>query len=40
MRLRGILPRWDLGIDLRLGDKIARDNLLPSDPQGDRQLLT
>ena len=23
----------DLGIDLRYGDKIARDNLLPTDPQ-------
>jgi hypothetical protein len=30
------LPNWDLGIELRLGDKIARDNLLPSDPQGGR----
>jgi hypothetical protein len=36
MRLRDVLPSWDLGIDLRLGDKIARDNLLPSDPQGGR----
>lgn len=24
----------DLGLDLRYGDKIARDNVLPSDPQG------
>jgi hypothetical protein len=24
----------DLGIDLRYGDKLARDNLLPTDPQG------
>jgi hypothetical protein len=29
-----ILPRWDLGVDFRLGDKVARDNVLPSDPQG------
>ena len=29
-----IVPRWDLGIDLRLGDELARDNVLPSDPQG------
>ena len=29
-----LLPRWDLGIDLRLGDNLARDNLLPTDPQG------
>jgi hypothetical protein len=36
MRVREILPSWDLGIDLRFGDKIARDNLLPSDPQGGR----
>jgi hypothetical protein len=27
---------WDLSLDLRLGDKIARDNLLPDDPQGGR----
>jgi hypothetical protein len=25
---------WDLGIELRSGDNLARDNLLPSDPQG------
>ncbi|HLF12206.1 MAG TPA: hypothetical protein VJA26_13430 [Gammaproteobacteria bacterium] len=31
-----LLPGWDLGVDLRLGDKVARDNLLPSDPQGAR----
>ena len=29
-----VLPRWDLGVDLRFGDEIARDNLLPTDPQG------
>jgi hypothetical protein len=32
--LKELLPSWDLGIDLRLGDNLARDNLLPSDPQG------
>ena len=32
--LEELLQRWDLGIDLRLGDNLARDNLLPSDPQG------
>ena len=31
-----LLPNWDLSVELRLGDKIARDNLLPSDPQGGR----
>jgi hypothetical protein len=25
---------WDLSLDVRFGDKVARDNLLPSDPQG------
>jgi hypothetical protein len=28
--------RWAVSIDLRIGDKLARDNLLPSDPQGGR----
>ena len=28
-------PRWSLGIDLRRGDKLARD-LLPTEPQGSR----
>ena len=36
LRLRDLWPSWDLCIDLRLGDKLARDNLLPSDPQGGR----
>jgi hypothetical protein len=36
LQLKGILERYDLGIDVRLGDKLARDNLLPSDPQGGR----
>jgi hypothetical protein len=29
-----LLRDWDFGIDLRAGDNLARDNLLPSDPQG------
>ena len=29
---RGILPRFDLNLDLRYADKVARDKLLPSDP--------
>ncbi len=33
---RNILPKWDLGFDLRYGQNIARDRLLPSDPQGPR----
>jgi hypothetical protein len=36
VQLREIVRGWDLGIDLRLGDKVARDNLLPTDPQGGR----
>jgi hypothetical protein len=27
---------WAISFDLRIGDKLARDNLLPSDPQGGR----
>lgn len=29
-----VLPRVDLNVDLRYADKVARDNLLPTDPQG------
>jgi hypothetical protein len=29
-----LVSDWDLGLDVRIGDKLARDNLLPSDPQG------
>jgi hypothetical protein len=36
VRFRELLRDWDLGVDLRIGDKIARDNLLPSDPQSGR----
>jgi hypothetical protein len=34
VQLKELLPSWDLSIDVRLGDEVARDNLLPSDPQG------
>ena len=34
VQLRDIRPRLDLNLDLRYGDKVARDNLLPGDPQG------
>ena len=33
---KDVLTGWDLALDARYGDKIARDNLLPSDPQGGR----
>jgi hypothetical protein len=36
VQLKELLRGWNLGIDLRIGDKIARDNLLPTDPQGGR----
>jgi hypothetical protein len=29
---RNVLPGWDLGVDFRYADSIARDHLLPSDP--------
>lgn len=34
VQFRDLMPRWDLGVDLRYGDKVARDNILPTDPQG------
>ncbi|HEY2275845.1 MAG TPA: capsule assembly Wzi family protein [Steroidobacteraceae bacterium] len=30
----GALPGWSLGLDYRHGQNIARDHVLPSDPQG------
>jgi len=35
-QIKDLWPRWSLGIDLRIGDKLARDNVLPTDPQGGR----
>lgn len=29
-------PHWAVSFDLRIGDKLARDNLLPTDPRGGR----
>lgn len=34
-QLRDVMPRFDLTLDLRATDKIARDVLLPSDPPGN-----
>jgi hypothetical protein len=31
---KNVIEGWDLNVDFSVGDKIARDNLLPSDPQG------
>jgi hypothetical protein len=33
---RNVLPGWDVGVDLRYDDTIARDHLLPTDIQGPR----
>ncbi|MGO9802196.1 MAG: capsule assembly Wzi family protein [Steroidobacteraceae bacterium] len=32
----GALPGWDLGVDFRHAQNIARDHVLPSDPPGPR----
>lgn len=34
MQWKELISDWDLSLDVRFGDKVARDNLLPSDPQG------
>jgi hypothetical protein len=34
VQFKEMLAGWDLSVELRRGDKIARDNLLPTDPQG------
>jgi hypothetical protein len=33
---RNLLPGWDLGLDARYHPNVARDDLLPQDPIGDR----
>jgi hypothetical protein len=33
---RNLLPGWDLGLDLRYGQNIARDKVLPTDVSADR----
>ena len=32
VQFKELWPSWTLAVDVRLGDKIARDSLLPSDP--------
>ena len=32
VQYRNVLPGWDVGIDVRYDDSIARDHLLPGDP--------
>ena len=36
IQLKELVSNWDLSIDLRIADEVARDNVLPSDPQGGR----
>jgi Capsule assembly protein Wzi len=33
---RNVLPGWDVGVDARYDDTLARDHLLPTDPHGNR----
>jgi hypothetical protein len=33
---RNVLPGWDVGVDVKFDDSIARDHVLPSDPQSAR----
>ncbi len=33
---RNIVPKWDLGLELRHAQNLARDHMLASDPQGVR----
>jgi hypothetical protein len=33
---RDVLPGWSVGVDLRRAFEVARDDLVPSDPQGGR----
>jgi hypothetical protein len=32
LQYRNVLPGWDVGVDVRYDDSVARDHLLPSDP--------
>lgn len=32
VQLKKVLPAWDLGIDVRFGDSLQRDSVLPTDP--------
>ncbi len=34
--LRDLLPRWDLGVDFRHAQNVARDHMLATDPQNTR----
>jgi hypothetical protein len=36
VELNDLWPEWNLVFDVRIGDKLARDNQLATDPQGGR----
>lgn len=36
LELKDLWPNWNLVFDARIGDKLARDNVLATDPQGGR----
>jgi hypothetical protein len=36
LQWRNVRPGWDLGFDYRYANSVARDHLLPSDPQSPR----
>ena len=36
VQFKEFLPSWTLSVDLRYADKVARDNVLPTDPQGGK----
>jgi hypothetical protein len=36
VQIKELWPSWSLNVDLHYGDKIARDNVLPSDPVGGK----
>lgn len=36
LQWRNVLPGWDIGADFRYNDSIARDHVLPTDPQSAR----
>jgi len=36
LQWRNVLPGWDIGAEVRYDDSLARDHVLPTDPQGGR----
>jgi hypothetical protein len=36
LQWRNLLPGWDFGVDYRYANSVARDHLLPTDPQSPR----